>query len=83
MWSQRALPQRRDFRGATLLPISNGKTINDVDQLESFFQKAQKPGAIKMKIQRNGKTCYRRDGSALLVLRARTALPPVRLSRYC
>ncbi len=43
------------FQRGDIITDFNGKTINDVDQLESFFQKAQKPGAIKMKIQRNGK----------------------------
>jgi len=33
----------------------NGETINNVGQLESFLQKAKKPGKLKMKLQRNGK----------------------------
>ncbi|MFB3062130.1 MAG: PDZ domain-containing protein, partial [Candidatus Binatia bacterium] len=43
------------FQRGDIITNFNGKTINDVGQLESFLKKAQKPGKIKMKIQRNGK----------------------------
>ncbi len=43
------------FQRGDIITDFNGKTINDVGQLESFLHKAQKPGKIKMKIRRNGK----------------------------
>jgi len=43
------------FQRGDIITNFNGKTINNVGQLESFFKKAKKPGKIKMKLQRNGK----------------------------
>ena len=43
------------FQRGDIITNFNGKTINDVGQLESFLKKAKKPGKINMKIQRNGK----------------------------
>lgn len=43
------------FQRGDIITDFNGRTINDVDELESFLEKAQKPGKIKMKIHRNGK----------------------------
>jgi len=43
------------FQRGDIITNFNGKKINDVGQLESFLEKAKKPGKLKMKIQRNGK----------------------------